>query len=188
MKFFILEIPLKPIEISKIVYKHRDCLGCGTRPLGRVGSVAIKLTSRQQYSKIIWGGGLFALENVFTELEKAKILGWRKGFLEVSASKKMDSLTTNFSELIVIGKTKNFAQANDLKVEIDCKICGFRKYAPPVHGFDIPEECWDGSDIFYVDELPGIPIVSEDTKAFFESNIDFNVTMYPTKKWVPPYP
>ena len=186
MNFYVFRTTSEPVEVTKVSYKHRECMNCGLRPLGRVGSISIEFSSRHQYSDVSWSEGIYLTDNLFEVLYESKIIGWRKGELDVTVSSQIKNPTNKYSELIIIGRTQDYARKMGLALIDYCDQCGYRKYEYPKHGLEIPLECWDNSDIFYIDEFPGIPIISEDFKKVISKNNPTGVKLIDVSEWRPP--
>lgn len=186
--FYVLEpIYADPIEITEINYKHKKCSICGTRPAGRVGSVSIKFNSQEGLLDFTWGAGIFVNQKVIDVLNEYKLTGWRKGHVQVDTKSILLKNYVPFSELVIIGQTQNYAQIAGLQILRSCEVCRYYKYAYPEKGLEIPLECWDGNDIFYIFELPGIPIVSEDFKSMLKQENFTGFDLIPVADWYPPY-
>ena len=98
----------------------------------------------------------------------------------------MEELTgydTEYDEMIVIGHTRGYSDQVGLEIEAECSECGRLAYVYPKHGLSMPRQCWDGSDIFQIDELPGIYLVTEAFREVIENHHCTGVVFVAIDEW-----
>lgn len=61
--------------------------------------------------------------------------------------------------------------------------CGRMTYERPAHGLVLPPETWDQSDIFVIDELPGVYVVTESFRETVLSHGLTGVEFVPITEW-----
>jgi hypothetical protein len=185
--FFVLEDESIVIEVTHLVHKHIVCPRCGRRSLGRVGSTSVRFTREIEMTDFSsTDNGLIARESVFQRLTEHRISGWRQGFLVVETTPDVSHLKADYHELVIIGATRNYAQVVGLKVEQECKLCGYVHFRRPKQGLEMPLECWDGSDIFMIEELPGLYVVTESVRSIIEHYNFSGVKLTPLAEWEDP--
>lgn len=185
-RFYVLELTAEPVETTKIEYKHVNCENCGVRPMGRIGNMEINFELQIQMADFAWNSdGIFVTEVIFKKLNESKITGWRQGYLDASMSQS-NLIKVKYFELVVIGKTQNYALETGIKPVKQCPVCGYKKYDLPRDGLYIPEQCWDRSDIFYIHEFPGIPIITQQTTEWLLKNDVSGIDLIPADQWFPP--
>jgi len=168
--FYVLELIGEYAEIQTITYKHRNCATCGVRPQARVGPMGIRLKRKDELLDFVrTTDGDCIRQRVVDALTSAHLSGWRPGMIHVEATGRLAGVSTDYSELVVIGHTKDYAHHAGLVPEFECPECGFRRYAKARTAIVMPIECWDGSDVFAIEELPGLRITTQAFRATVEA-------------------
>jgi hypothetical protein len=85
--------------------------------------------------------------------------------------------------MVIIGHTREFAKHAELAIEKECKACGFRRFARPRGALEIPKVCLDGSDVFVIEELPGIIVANEAFRQVVDAHQHTGVRFVPTAEW-----
>jgi hypothetical protein len=180
-----MSIPI--ITVHKSQYKYVECPECGGYTVGRIGGAGVTFNEVSQLTDIARAIDLLmATPSVFAALYNSQITGWREGVLEVARAPELADVNIRYHELVVIGHTHNYTQWVSLPIEEECASCGRKSYRRPLRGIDIPIECWDGSDIFLIDELPGIYVITESFRRVIEENMFTSVTITPVEEWESP--
>ena len=123
-------------------------------------------------------------QTVVDHLREARITGWRGGALRVNAVKHLAGQDFSYSELVVIGRTRGYPEKVGLVIDKECKVCGRRIYFPPLDGLVMPQECWDGMDIFMVEGV-GVQVATEAFRQVIEQHQHTGVTFVPIADWRP---
>lgn len=185
--FYVLEEASITIEVTEVEYKHIPCPRCRLRAMARVGGTSVRFTREIEMTDFSGtANGLTARRSVFQHLTESRISGWRQGFLSVEATANLKQLDIDYYELVVIGHTRGYAEAVGLKIDKECELCGYVTYYYPKQNLKMPLECWDGSDIFIVDELPGLYIVTEATCNVIEQHHFTGIKLFPIAEWKHP--
>jgi len=132
-------------------------------------------------------GGIIVRQSVVTHLTDARISGWRAGQLQVEAVSRLRDYDLNYSELVIIGHTSGYSRLVALELDRECEECGRRSFVAPQEGLPMPLECWDGSDIFVIDELPGLTLVTEAVRQVIEQYRHTGVKCTPIADWRDPF-
>jgi hypothetical protein len=149
-----------------------------------VGHTGVRFQQKSQVTDFCWtADGLLARGKVLELLITERITGWRQGYVQVEATPKLVDYDLNYHELIVIGHTKKYGETVGLEIRDQCNICGYIAYRFPHHGLEIPKECWDGSDVFLIDELPGLYLFTDSVYKLFETHKFTSATMIPIAEW-----
>jgi hypothetical protein len=127
--------------------------------------------------------GILVHQTVVDHLVEAHISGWRPGCVRVETVPKFRDHDTVYYELIVIGHTRGYTEHVALKLESECRECSRKVFVYPREGLIIPEECWDMSDIFVIDELPGIHVVTEAFRNIIEKYQHTGVEFVAIDEW-----
>ena len=90
---------------------------------------------------------------------------------------------TKYDEMVVIGHTRGYSERVALEIDSECRECGRRAYVYPRQGLLVPRECWDGSDIFLIDELPGLYVVTEAFREVIEKHQYTGTKFVPIDEW-----
>jgi hypothetical protein len=184
--FHVLELTALVAEITEVEYKHIICPVCGVRPLARVGSTRVRFDRDIEMTDFSsTAEGEIARDCVFRALAQARLSGWRQGSIEVDVVPELSHIDANYYELVVVGHTFCYAQIVGLTKEQECRECGHVAYHFPDDGLEMPLECWDGSDIFVIDELPGVNIVTNSFRQVIEANSFTGVAFTPIEYWRP---
>lgn len=187
MRFFIFEWTDLAPEITSVFYKHRECTLCGTRPIARIGHKSVRFRRKSDLLDICGTAeGLIVKNKVIQLLITNRVSGWRQGYLQVEASPKLLGMDLEYHELVITGHTKKYAEIVGLEIRDQCKICGYIAYHFPEHGLKLPQECWDGSDIFKIDELPGLYLFTEPVAKLITQNHLTGITVLPIEEWHAP--
>lgn len=185
--FFVLEFTHLGPEVIDVNYKHVKCSVCGMRPVARIGGMGVRFARKSDLVDFSSpAGGVLIRRSVVDHLTEARISGWRPGCVHVETVSRLHNQDINYCELVIIGRTKGYAERLELQIEKECKECGYRSFARPRKGLVIPEECWDGSDIFVINEF-GLRVV---TKAFcqvVERYQHTGVEFIPLDDWRDPF-
>lgn len=185
--FYVLEHTTLGPEVVGVTYKHVKCSVCGIRPVARVGSTRVRFTRKSDLTDFSrTADGIIACQSVVDHLTEARISGWRPGSLQVETVSRLRGQDIAYYELVIIGHTRGYTEYVDLEIESECKECGRRAFAYPQEGFVIPEECWDGSDIFVIDELPGIRVVTEAFRQVVGKCQHTGMEFVPVSEWRDP--
>jgi len=149
--------------------------------------VGIRFTKKSELTDFIENAGIFVRHRVVERFTEARISGWRAGDVRVEAVPSLRDQDLNYRELVIIGHTRGYAERVGLDKEDVCQECNRRPvYSRPQEGLVIPEECWDGSDIFVIDELPGLEIVTEAVRQLIEEQKYTGVICTPISEWRDP--
>jgi len=186
--FSILRLTTVGPEVTNVVYKHIRCDVCGIRPIARVGETSVKFTRKSDmmdFSRT--QGGLLVRQSIVGCLTEAKVSGWRSGDVQVEKIERLREVDSSYRELIVIGQAKNYTKYVDLEIFSSCSICGRTSYVRPDPGqLIIPAECWDGSDIFRIPELPGIYVASNLFRSTIEVHKGTGIKFLAPEDWYNP--
>jgi len=128
-------------------------------------------------------GGILARRPVLKQLREARVSGWRPGHVTVERAAKLAEYDTEYDEMIVIGHTRGYSERVALEIDSECKECGRRAYVYPKQGLLVPRECWDGSDIFLIDELPGLYVVTEAFREVIKKHQYTGAEFVTTDEW-----
>ena len=184
--FFVFEYALPGPKVIDVRYKHIQCSVCGLRPVARVGGTGVLFSKKSELVDFTrTAGGILARRPVLDQLREARISGWRPGHVKVERAAGLAEQDIEYDEMVVIGHTRGYSERVALEMDAECKECGRQAYIRPKQGFLIPEECWDGSDIFLVDELPGIYVVTETFQEVIEMHQCTGVGFVAIDEWRP---
>ena len=88
---------------------------------------------------------------------------------EANIHKRLTPFMCYFKELVIMGKGGFLCDKNGEIVE-KCNTCNVFDYdkAGDMQGFGVNIEEWDGSDMFFFDNWPGVIIVTEKVKNLIE--------------------
>jgi hypothetical protein len=185
--FYVLQYTHLGPEVIDVTYKHVECSVCGIRPVARVGGTSVRFAKKSElvdFSRT--AQGMIVRQSVVDHLTDARISGWRPGCVQVETAPTLREQDTSYYELVIIGHTRGYAERVGLQVESECRECGLRVFTYPQEGLVIPEECWDGYDIFLIDELPGIRVVTDAFRQVVEKYQHTGVEFVPIDKWRDP--
>jgi len=184
---FVLERTAEAPEVIDVHFRHLVCGVCGTRPVARVGSTAVRFFKQAQLVDVTrTAGGLLARHKLLERLTEHLITGWRAGVVRVEAIPSLCDRDLSYSELVIVGHTQCYAERVGLQVDSECSECGRRAYLVPQEGIPMPKECWDGSDIFMIDELPGLTIVTAAVRDLIKQYGHTGVRCTPLTDWRDP--
>ncbi len=188
MHFYILDCDYNdgPKDVNWTI-KHVRCSQCGLRPVARVGSLRVRYSRKREL--VDWArvpGATIVHQRVIDDLTAHKISGWRAGILGIESTPRLANDDLNYSELVIIGHTRGYTARIGLGIARECDECGRRIYRYPQVGLEMPLECWDGSDIFQIDELPGFQVVTEPVKELIETSAYTGVLCVPIAEWRDP--
>lgn len=182
--FYVLEYTHPGPEVIDIRCKHVECSVCGIRAVARVGSIGVRFANKSELTDFSdTAQGIIVRQSVVDHLTEARISGWRPGYIQVETVPRLRDQDTTYYELVVIGHTTGYAEHVGLQIESECKECGRRVFAYPQEGIVMPEECWDGSDVFVIDELPGIEVVTDAFRQVVEKYQHTGVEFVPVDEW-----
>jgi len=185
--FYVMENSQPAPEVISVRYKHIECSVCGLRPTARVGSTGVRFAQEDELADFSeTAQGVIARRSVVEHLTEERISGWRAGYVQVETSPKLRDLDTGYYELIIIGHTRGYAQRVGLTIRSECTECGRRAFEPPQEGLVMPEDTWDGSDIFVIDELPGIYVVMEEFRQVIQKHQHTGVEFVGLDEWRDP--
>jgi hypothetical protein len=185
--FYVLEYTSLGPTVTTAQYKHIECGVCGTRPVARVGSTSVRFTRQDDLVDITrTADGTIVRQSVLKHLTERGITGWRSGALTVEAAPRLHDQDLSYSELVIIGHTRGYAEHVRLLTDSECSECGRRAYVFPQEGVRMPIDCWDGSDIFVIDELPGLTIVTESVRQVIEQYGHTGIECMPIADWRDP--
>jgi len=160
--FYVLGGTGTSTELADVTYKYKDFGTCGTRAWERVGAIRIRFGKKAELLDFVaTTDGFFIRQRVVDALTEARLSGWRSGRVYVQAASRLQGEDLDYSELVVVGHTRNYAERTGLLPIEDCPECGLRRYERPRTAIALPAECWDGTDIFEIEELPGLYIVTQ---------------------------
>jgi hypothetical protein len=187
ISFFMLEKTAIVVEVTDVEYKHIPCPLCDRRVIARVGSTSVRFARAAEMTDFSGtANGLITRQSVFQQFTENRISGWRQGILSVEMAPEVSHLNADYDELIIIGSTRRYAEVVGLKVEQECRMCGYIHFRRPKQGLEMPLECWDGSDIFVIEELPGLYVVTDVVRKVIEENGFTGVRLVPSAKWEDP--
>lgn len=187
MLFFTLELTGVSPEITSVFYKHRECTLCGTRPIARIGHTTVRFGRKSDLTDICGTTESLIVRNKVLQLFITnRISGWRQGYLQVEPSPKLLGMDLNYHELVITGHTKKYAETVGLEIRTQCSLCGYTAYKLPQHGLELPLECWDGSDLFLIDELPGLCLFAEPVYHIIMQHKLTGITAFPISEWHAP--
>jgi hypothetical protein len=164
-------------------WKQIQCSTCGLRPRGRVGSIAVRFGRKGELLHwVATAGGTLVRQVVTEDLTAARLAGWRAGVVRVDAVARLREQDLAYHEFLIIGHTREYAQAVGLVLEQECVECGYRKYVYPEVPLVMPESCWDRSDVFTIDEL-GVRVVTEAFREAVEKHGHTGIEFTPLSEW-----
>ena len=103
--------------------------------------------------------------------------------VQVEAVKHLRTQDLAFYEFIITGHTRGYAEAVGLTVERECAECGLRRYAyPKDNPLVLPERCWDGSDVFMIEDI-GVPAVTEAFRECVQQDGHTGIEFTPLGEW-----
>ncbi len=182
--FFVLERTAEAPEVIDARFKYVTCDKCGERPVARVGDTSVRFTHKDQLMDIArTAGGLLVRQSVIEHLTTHLITGWRAGAVRAEAVPRLCSPNLTYSELIAIGHTRGYAEGAKLEVDSTCPTCGRQAYLIPQEGLQVPADCWDGSDVFVIDELPGLFLVTDAVREILERYRHTGAICTPIADW-----
>ena len=164
-------------------WKQVSCSLCGLRPVARVGSMTVRFTRKGNL--LDWVGtaaGILIRPHVTDDLIEARLSGWRAGVVTTSAVARLQGQDLSYHEFVIVGHARDYAEQSGLRLEKQCAECGRRVYAYPVEPLRMPENCWDGSDVFLIEEL-GVRVVTEPFRATVEKNHHTGIEFTPLSEW-----
>lgn len=183
--FFVLECVIEGPEVTEFQVRHEMCEVCDLRRSHRIGSTTVLFSRKAQLVDFTsTARGLLVSQRVINHFNDHLIAGWRAGYVTVRASKRLQPL--DYCELVIVGHTRGYAQHVNLLVEETCSTCQICIFRRPQQGLVIPHECWDGSDIFIIDELPGLTIVTDRVRQVIERYNLKGVECTPIIEWRDP--
>ena len=185
--FYVLAHTTLGPEVTGVTVKHIECSQCGLRPVARVGGTTVRFTRKSDLTD--WSRtaeGLIVRPSVIDHLTEARLSGWRQGIVHVNAVSRLREQNLDYDELIVVGHTRGYASLVELEIRDECSECGRKAYRRPENGLVLPQECWDGSDILTIDELPGITIVTEAFRQVVASHRHTGIELVPIEEWRDP--
>jgi hypothetical protein len=182
--FFVFEYALPGPWVIDVRYKHVQCSVCGSRPVARVGGTSVRFRKKSELVDFTrTAGGILARRSVLEQLREARISGWRPGRVSVEKAESLSEQDTEYDEMVVIGHTRGYSERVVLEIDSECKECGRRAYVYPKQGLLVPRECWDGSDVFLIDELPGLYVVTEAFREQIEKHQYTGAEFVPVDEW-----
>ncbi len=189
LDFYVLEHTGEFAEVVQVSYKHRKCGRCGARPQARVGPIHIRFKKKKQVLDFVpTTDGDCIHQRVADALTESLLSGWRPGMIGLEAAGRLPGAGQDqemrYCEFVVIGHTRNYAERTGLQIEYECTECGYQRYARPRTAIDMPEQCWDGSDVFLIEELPGFCIVTDAFKEVVERHKFSGVTFTDITRWL----
>lgn len=185
--FYVLQHTAIGPEVIDVTYKHVECRNCGVRPVARIGGTSVRFARKAELTDLSrTAEGIIARQAVVDHLAEERISGWRQGVVHVEAASRLRGHDLAYCELVIIGHTRGYAERTGLEIEDECKECGRRTFTYPREALVVPEKCWDGSDIFGIDELPGIWVVTEAFRLAIEKYQYTGVDFVLTAEWRDP--
>jgi hypothetical protein len=185
--FFALEFTHPAPEVIEVEYKHAKCGVCGIYPVDRVGGTGVRFARKSELADFSrTAQGILARQSVVDHLIQAHISGWRPGCVQVKSASKLHGQDTHYYELVIVGHTVGYSERVQLEIEKKCEECGRRRFAYPQTGLVLPEECWDGSDIFVIEEL-GVRVVTEAFRQVIEKHQHSGLEFVPLDEWRDPF-
>lgn len=182
--FSVLEFTHPSPEVVDVRYKHVKCSVCGIRPVARVGGTGVRFAEKSELADFSrTAQGILVRQSVVDHLREARTSGWRPGCVRVERASSLGKHDTTYYELVIIGHTRGYANQVALEIEAECEECGRRVFFYPKEGLVVPELCWDGSDIFVIDDLPGIYVVTEGFRQVVEKHQHTGVEFIPIDEW-----
>lgn len=186
-EFFVLEFTQPAPEVIAVEYKHVRCHRCGVYPVARVGGTGVRFTRKDQCADFSrTAQGILARQSVLDHLTQSYLSGWRPGCVRVESTVGLQGLDLQYYELVVIGHTMGYSERVYLEIEDQCEECGRRKFAYPREGLLLPEECWDGSDVFVIEEL-GVRVVTGAFQQLVEQYKHTGLEFVPLNEWRDPF-
>lgn len=147
--------------VTRGQWKHLSCGVCGGQPIGRVGSISVRFTRKSDL--LDWvrtAEGILVRRQVADQLTDARLFGWRAGIVGIETGGTLREQDLAYHEFVITGHARRYAEAVRLRVQSECLECGCRKYVYPDEPLVVPTRCWDGSDVFTIEEL-GVKVVTE---------------------------
>lgn len=185
--FFTLEFTHPAPKVTAVEYKHVSCKACGTFPVDRVGGTAVRFTKKSEIADFSrTAQGVLARQSVIDHLTQFHISGWRPGCVQVDKGSRLDAYNLDYCELIIVGHTIGYSKCVQLEVNRKCDDCGRQRFAYPREGLALPEECWDGSDIFVIEEL-GVRVVTEAFREVVERYQHTGLVFVSPSEWRDPF-
>jgi hypothetical protein len=182
--FFVLEYALPGPWVIDVRYKHVQCSVCGLRPVARVGGTSVRFREEPELVDFTrTAGGILVRRSVLKILREARISGWRPGLITVETAEELSEHDTEYDEMVVIGHTRGYSEQVRLEIEAQCSECGRLVYVRPKRGLSMQRQCWDGSDIFQIDELPGIYVVTDAFREVIETHQCTGVEFVALDEW-----
>jgi hypothetical protein len=155
--------------------------------VARIGGTSVRFSEESELADFSrTAQGIVVRQSVIDHLYDARVSGWRPGCVNVEIDPTLSNHDTNYSELIIIGRTKGYPERVRLSIDADCSECGRRTYAPPRDVFVIPEDTWDGSDIFAVEGI-GEYVVTDEFRQVVEEHGHTGVDFVPIAEWRDPF-
>ena len=185
-QFYVLEFNVVRAEVKFSKYRQWECSACGLYRGPRIGHTAVRFSKKSEFADIVpTAFGVLARTVVVERLLDAELSGWRQGRVDVSLTSRVASMPSDYSELVVVGHTNNYAARARLRVAFECPACGRKQYERPEHGLSMPVECWDKSDFFLLEEL-GFTIVTDRVKDVFDEYHFSGAQLTPVADWHDP--
>lgn len=155
------------------LFRSGQCPECGrTNLVERVKDISIELYGNSLGGFVWTDSANIVVEDHLAEVLRAtEMTGFGTGGVNVQAWWRSESpgqpiddwldriAPPTLTLLTVHGRAGALAPGDSR--ERTCLACGRLPQALLTRGFSVDPERWDGSDIFYVDEFPAIPIVGE---------------------------
>lgn len=186
-EFFVMEFTELGPEVVRSAYKHIECGVCGERPVARVGKISVRFTrKRDAVDWVQTAAGNAFRDQVADALTVSNLSGWRAGDIDVTSSTALHADLGRYWEFVVIGHTRAYTSRVKLAVKRECDVCGRRLYVPPSDGLVVPVDTWDGSDVFVIEELPGLVLVTDEFRRVVEANKMTGITLTPARDWRDP--
>jgi hemerythrin len=188
--FYVLDIPkqYKYWESGDSVLEYKECPIEGAYPAGRKGPTTKILKSPKGLMPIIEtaGGYLGCTRYALREMRRSGITGWRLSPWQVKVVPRgIRRKVPPYYEIEIVGKGGSIAHNKGVKLKEVCPGCGRKRYTSPTHGIHVDKKQWDGSDLFYVDEV-GELLCSEKFARMFRRKRFRGLKLIPAPKWKDP--
>jgi hypothetical protein len=170
-------------EVTQGIWKRVTCGVCGQRPVGRVGSISVRFTRKGDV--LDWvrtAEGILIHRQVVDHLTEARLVGWRAGIVAVDAGTRVLGQDLAYHEFIITGHTRDYAEQAGLRLQQQCRECGYRKYVYPDQPLVVPEDSWDHSDVFVIEEL-GVKVVTGAFRDAVERHGHTGIEFTPLSEW-----